>query len=48
MKLDYLISQVETLFEIINDELSITESTTEEIEDIFNSSSHKREMKDVL
>lgn len=33
MKLDYLISQVETLFEIINDELSITESTTEEIEE---------------
>ena len=33
MKLDYLISQVETLFKIINDELSITESTTEEIEE---------------
>ena len=33
MKLDYLISQVETLFDIINDELSITESTTEEIEE---------------
>lgn len=33
MKLDYLISQVETLFDIINDELSITEFTPEEIKE---------------